>query len=301
MKQLIQKLYVVLQLMSLGSLLIPTPLHAKPDKKLLAKKYVIGAHQGGFFAAFLAVLNHLAYCEKTHKTPVVYWGDRSWYYLRQGFNGSHNVWEYYFKPVSTLLYDPKKDMTHASYDAGNGQFHYTALDDNMRHKAHTLIAKYIRIQPIIQKKIDTFYQKHMHGKHTIGIHLRGTDKLLEVQPVPVEKIIAAALEHAHHDTQFLIASDEQRLIERAIQLLSGYRVIFYDCYRSTNSQPLHNNHQQCYDANGRSSKPTCAQLGEDVLVEAALFARCDVLVHTGSNVSAAAFYFNPNLKNSRVI
>lgn len=298
MKRFVQKLYVVLQILSMFSSLTFTVLQAKADTKSQTKKYVIGAHQGGFFAAFLAVLNHLAYCKQTNRTPVVYWDNRSWYYRKGGFNGSHNVWEYYFQPVSKLQYEPKKDKLNSSYGGHSNKFHYTALDETTRHNAHDLIAKYIRIKPVVQKKIDDFYQKRMMGKHTIGIHLRGTDKFREMAPVALEKIIAAALEHVNGDTQFFVASDEQQLLEQAVKLLEGHNVISYDCYRSATSQPLHTRNSPSYAGHiTGSSKPSYAQLGQDVLVEVSLFARCDILVHTRSNVSAAAFYYNPRLKS----
>lgn len=282
-----QRIYIVVQII----LLLCAPLIAKPETKSQQKKYVIGAHQGGFFAAFLAVLNHLAYCKQTGKTPVVYWDARSWYYRKGGFNGSHNVWEYYFNPVSALKYQPKKDRLNSSYGGPWNTFHYTDLDEATRQNAHDLITRYIRINGIVQDKIDTFYRNHMIGKHTIGIHLRGTDKFREMKPVSTEKIIAAALEHANGDTQFFVASDEQQLLEKALHLLDGYTVIFYDCYRS------HDTNKPLHIQNSDVAKPSPAQLGEDVLVEVSLFAVCDVLVHTRSNVSAAAFYYNPDLKS----
>ncbi len=57
-------------------------------------------------------------------------------------------------------------------------------------------------------------------------------------------------------TQFFIATDEQKLLDRMLELLQGRVVFYYDCYRSENnhalqfvkSQALHN-------------------LGEDVLVK----------------------------------
>ncbi|MBS1986706.1 hypothetical protein JST99_02110 [Candidatus Dependentiae bacterium] len=290
MKRCIPIIYVGLQFLGVSLVSIPI-VQAKPALKTENKKYVIGAHQGGFFAAFLAVLNHLAYCKRAHKIPVVYWDARSWYYRKEGFNGSYNAWEYYFKPVSNLKYVPKKDRLHASYDAPYNTLHYTNLDNDTRHTVHNLITEYIHINSIVQGKIDTFYQQHMAGGHTVGIHLRGTDKCIEMKPIAVEKIIATALEHALPDTRFFIASDEQQLLARAAKLLDGHTVIFYDCYRSPDTnKPLH-------IKNTDATRPSCAQLGEDVLVEMSLFALCDVLVHTRSNVSAAALYYNPRLKN----
>ena len=71
-----------------------------------------------------------------------------------------------------------------------------------------------------------------------------------------EKLIAAALSVADQDTQFFIATDEQRLLDQATRLFKGRTVIHYDCYRSCNSQPLHM---------GRHDVSR-AQAGEDVVV-----------------------------------
>lgn len=251
------------------------------------KKYVIGVHRAGFFSSFLGVLNHLTLCQQINEVPIVYWDSSSHYYLADGFNGSHNVWEYYFEPVSNLIYDPSKDTVHGSYGGQYAEFYYNDFSPSTRNKAYGLISKYIRIKPQVQHKIDDFYQQNMAGKHTIGIHLRGTDKVVEERPVSPEDIIEAALAQAVETTQFFVASDEQQLLDKAVYLLQGYKVIFYDCYRSDNGKPLH----------ARKEKQSLAQVGEDVLVEVSLFARCDVLVHTLSNVSTGALYFNPSLKS----
>lgn len=261
--------------------------HSHSHSHTHTKKYVIGVHHAGFFSALLGVLNHLVHCNNINKIPVVYWGSSSLYYLPGGFNGSHNVWEYYFEPVSHLAYKPNKDKVHASYGGEYAEFYYSALGQATRNKAYQIISQYIRIKPIVRAKIDTFYQEHMAGKRTIGIHLRGTDKFTEVKQVSVETIIDVARAQADQDTQFFVASDEQRLLDKAVDLLQGYKVIFYDCYRSNSDKPLHI----------KRDKPSFAQLGEDVLVEACLLARCDLLVHTLSNVSAGVLYWNPSLKN----
>ncbi len=286
MKQLLLNTYFV-QFFCFSGLFLCTTTLGKPHSHSHTKKYVIGVHQAGFFSAFLGVLNHLVHCKETNKIPVVYWGDSSLYYLHGGFNGSHNVWEYYFEPVSYLTYNPGKDRLHASYGGNYAEFYYNALGQATRNKAYQLISQYIRIKPVVRAKIDNFYQEYMAGKRTIGIHLRGTDKFTEVKQVAIERIVEAARAQADENTQFFVASDEQRLLDQAIELLRGYKVIFYDCYRSNNDKPLHI----------KRIKPSFAQLGEDVLVEASLLARCDLLVHTLSNVSAGALYWNPSLKN----
>ncbi len=247
--------------------------------------HFIGAWWGGLFASFNCVLNHLFWCEHNNKIPVVHWDHRSLYYVPQGFNGSHNVWEYYFEPVSSLTGIPAS-LLELTFNPGEMVFYCENQIPSIRLEAYRLINKYIKIKPIIQKKIDAFYQAYMANRNTIGIHLRGTDKYKEEKPVSAEKIVNEALKYVDKDTQFLIATDEEPLLHRLITLLKGHTVIVYNCYRSNDSKPLH-----------YKRKPSLAQVGEDVLVEVALLAKCNKLIHTMSNVSTGALYMNPYMEN----
>ena len=68
----------------------------------------------------------------------------------------------------------------------------------------------------MQAKVDRFYNTHLAGKKTIAIHLRGTDKHIEEKPVSPERIIAEALKYADENTQFFLATDEQKLLDAMI-------------------------------------------------------------------------------------
>ncbi len=248
----------------------------------------IGPGYGGMFASIYSVLHDVLWCEQNNKIPVVFWDNRSHYYQRGGFNGSNNVWEYYFQPVSSINPRPSQTVPRPFWRAGR-IFDQHLIDQETRNLAQGLVDKYIKLNPIVQEKVDNFYQTFMAGKKTVGIHLRGTDKHIEAKLVSPEEIISVALEAADEDAQFLIASDEKRLFEKMKKLLGNRTVIFYDCYRSESGKPLH---LQAY-------KSRCI-LGEDVVVEVMLLSKCDLLIHTMSCVSTGALYFNASLKNIRV-
>ena len=136
----------------------------------------------------------MGWCERNNKIPVVHWDQQSLYFQPQGYNGSYNVWEYFFEPLSGLNYQPGNTV-HRNYFAPDGSgIEYRSFNglDMIAYKywAHDLINKYIKIKPSIKAKIDHFYNRYMVGKKTIGIHLRGTDKQAEVKQVPVSRIIA---------------------------------------------------------------------------------------------------------------
>ena len=251
---------------------------------LQAKKFVIGTRPPGLFSNFFGALNSMRWCEKKKYTPVVYWNDVSKYYVPEGYNGATNVWEYYFKPVSTLVYD-ESDKLYCGYFApdGKGIVHKPFNCKKMlecRFWGKELIDKYIRPNAIVASKIDDFYKKHIEGKKTIGIHLRGTDKKGEVKPVSPHIIFEEA--NTYEGYQYLVATDEQRLLDLAKAGLKG-PVICYDAYRSLDGKPIHRN------------KPSKAQIGEEVVVEVYLLSKCDMFLHTCSNVSGAVMFFNPDM------
>ena len=97
-----------------------------------------------------------------------------------------------------------------------------------------------------------------------------------------------AKKYQNVNVQFFVATDEQKLLEEAQELLSG-PVIYCDSYRSLNGEPLHRpKKKQDYSK---------AKLGEEVLIETLLLSKCNGFVHTRSNVSTAVLFFNPELEN----
>jgi hypothetical protein len=256
-----------------------------------ANKFVIGCEGAGFFSIFITALNHFAWCERNKRTPVVYWDWQCLYYQKTGYNNTFNAWEYYFEPVSQLRYQAGDQITRGFYALDGTSIPYLPFNVNVFEEwkqslkpFNALIQKYVKIKPPINHKINNFYNLYMRGKKTIGIHIRGTDKHLEKQIVPVSLDVIIAQANKYSDYQFFIATDEHRLLEEAKKKLNG-KVISYNAVRSVDGSPIH------YDA--RVSHPL---RGEEVLIESQLLSKCDLIIHTCSNVSLCAYYFNPNLK-----
>ena len=263
-----------------------------------AEKYVIGYQEAtGLFYSYLGVVNNLLWCKKNNKVPVVYWGPHSYYYEKKGYHGKKNVWEYYFEPVSTMQYK-RGDMVHNANAAPDGT-RITPVEISLcnkydelaiRNEAHAIIKEHIHLRPYLTQKINTFYQTHMAGKKTIGIHLRGTDKKIEVIPVNIQEMLndANKLAEEYPGCQFFIATDEEKLLHLAKTVLKG-KVINYNSQRSRKGKAVH-----------RDSKfKHPAKLGEQVIIEATLLSRCDLFLHTCSSVSTAALFLNPILEHKR--
>lgn len=253
--------------------------------KILCEKFVLGPRRVGFFSNFFGVLNYLAWMEKEEDEFMVYWDKKSLYYQKEGFNGvTHNVWEYYFEPIfDDVVYQEGDSICRKFSPSPGNEFIFYRISLYYREKAKKLIDKYIRIKPIVLKKINYFYDTYMSNKRTVGVYWRGTDKCKERRKVSQEEILLEAKKNADSKMQFLIVSDEMSFIQKAKEILSEDKIIHYDCFRSSDGTPIHK---------GVYSR---AQAGEDVLVEVMLLSRCDKLIFTYSNVSAGVLYFNPQL------
>lgn len=255
-----------------------------------SEKYVIGNWRGGFFSNFFCVINHLIWSEKNNKTPVVYWGKNNLYYdSKRG----DNAWEYYFNPVSPLKYQ-KGDKMSTNYWApdhsGISCYQYwlfPGITKNYREYINKIIKKYISFKPEVSEKITKFYELYMSGKKTIGIHVRGPH--FETPPVKISRFIEVA--NACDGDQFLIATDEEKNVEILEKNLNK-KVIYYDAHRSTD-----NTNYIYLQPSSHLKEVSKAELGEEVLIEAFLLSLCDTFVHSCSNVSLVALFFNPSLKN----
>lgn len=248
------------------------------------KKYVFSAVGAGFFSNFFGALNRLWWCEQVNRIPVIYWDQHTLYWQPEGYKGTYNAWEYYFEPVSELSYEPGDSIDHGYWppQAPTIDFAHFADDKNGRRFAKQYVDRYIQIKPYILKQVEEFYQKYMNGKRTIGIYVRGTDKHVEVTPVPLSMIVEVAQQFA--GCQFFVATDEESILEFLKKSLPG-PVIHTNCYRSQTGKAIH------------FSSPCKAKAGEEVLIDALLLARCNEFMHTISNVSKAVLVFNPELDN----
>lgn len=253
------------------------------------RKLVIG-EASGLFSCFFVALNSIVWCDKNNVKPVIYWGPQCKYY-EDGYDKTNNAWEYYFEPVSSAKYEPgdqiwKNNKAIDGYTTSLLTRRHRRTNKDMRmhrRKINAYIKKYIKLKPSLQEKIDDFYQKNIAGKKTIAIHVRGTDKYLENRPFNPSLIFAQANRIAaqYPNCQFLVATDEQAILEKAKKELHR-KVIHYDAYRSPSGTPLHYNNS--YNK---------AKQGEEVIIEAYLLAKCDIFLHTISAVSSAVLFLNP--------
>jgi hypothetical protein len=243
----------------------------------------------GFFAYFKSIVFCLNFYEQEKKSRN-YAGAKV--LLKKGSylcpEMGSNWWEYYFEPLAKpevncrLERQPFQDMIL-----------FSCRKNFSRKQAHRIIRKYIHIKPHIQNKVDSYVQENFKNQFMIGVHYRGTDKVIETPRTPYERMYEAIREIVDQlntqDYTIFVATDEQQFVDYMRTKFNN--VICTDSVRSTNNDPIH--------YNKTSNEPVVPglqsyELGEEALIDCLLLSKCNILIRTyHSHFSSTAGVFNP--------
>lgn len=268
-----------------------TPCNAHADSKKRNKGvYLVlnNPSDSGMFAVFMSVLGALNYYENGDFAGLKI-DLNSGRYLDSEVGS--NWWEYFFKPISLGKKTKNK--------------HYFSLDEYMklvfyhcpknRHRGYELIQKYVHLKSDIQKEVDAYFDAQFKDYFVIGVHHRGTDKVLEWSLISYEKtynklneIINNLLESDRERLRIYIATDEQAFLTYVLDRFPANMIIYNDFARSTNGIALH--------ADGSNFYPNNYQMGKEALLDCLFLSKCNILIRPpGSCLSHMSTFFNPYL------
>lgn len=253
--------------------------------------------QVGFFAIMQWLLASLCYAERFYLTPVIRWTESKFYKERELINGTDNIFEYYYLPVSDVSPSDVFKCKNVVSNAGGQRF--AAFENNLvqdvyrknielTEKYGKLYRKYCKLNPITQSYIDTNLSETINGKKVLGVHIRGTDFKREKNAHPVYisakdyiKPVKKIMKIYGYDWVFL-ATDSLEAVN-VFKKEFGKALVFYDdIIRSDGDVGLH------YLRSNRENHHY--KLGLEVIRDAYTLAACDSLIAGMSNVSLAAQY-----------
>lgn len=202
-------------------------------------------------------------------------------------NIGRNWWEYYFLPIH--LGSPDINMHECNAEevmnlAGIG-FH---LD---RRYAYALIQKHIRINLEFEHEIALFYAQNFAPYFVVGVHHRGTDKILEWPIVAYDKTVQCIRNvystlqiHQQQNFRLYVATDDQFFLNYLIGLFPSI-VIYNQFIRSADGNPLHAS-DHLFASN--------FQKGKEALLDCALLSKCHILIRPSTSCfSLMSTFFNP--------
>ena len=289
------------------------------NKKILIER----CNQWGFFSSFLQVLDNLRWCEKNDYEPIIKWGSESQYYSKNGYNGSNNVWEYYFEQMSTelvkdavikenfnefLLKEIPQNFGHRNIKTSGLRVKpdWPTVDDYWRKEANRLIKKYIKIKSNVVEKVDKFYNDNLDiDGNKISVHLRGgrgAKELYHKDNVSLEYYKDYIKDYLNKNNikkyVIFVASDTNEAI--SFMENNFENVKSYPCYRTDdyyiNGKEYHRVQEVGWNQSENQFMPDKrAEIGEQALVEAQLLSKGDVMFHHDSLLAIAAANFNPSM------
>lgn len=297
---------------------ISTPLICTADDVPRSVSVITKSHLGaGFFAEFRKVVENLIYYQQDGISEFyVDWTDQFFPY-KDGIDD--NGWDYYFNPIKIYPgdYGEAEGAVFNSYQGG--PFHelhdQTCVAPWLRYEEYkplrkyvnAIINKHIEIKPQIKKEVEQYYREHLQGYYCIGVHVRfafthqwetpGGHPSLEQYCQEVDSLIAEQSQVC----KVFLASDSHAVINYFKQRYPT-SLVHIDVYRAQNNEDPHLIFENAayYTANPDiwHKKKPAYHGGLGVLLDCLLLAKCDHLIHTMSNVSTFATYFNPEIKST---
>lgn len=144
------------------------------------KEWIVTA---GFFALFHRMLCGLHFADRVGLIPVVDAWTGCPYEEDIPINGTRNVFEYYFEPLSAIsmesalnsqavvkILNPNMDLVLHEYGC-----EWFDMSDKYIEEMGRLFKKYIRLNPKTKTLMQKDIEKVLRGKRTLGVHFRGTD------------------------------------------------------------------------------------------------------------------------------
>jgi hypothetical protein len=155
-------------------------------------------------------------------------------------------------------------------------------------EAHALFHRHFAFTESINRRVAQFEDQHFARRFVIGLHYRGTDKLLEASRIEQDTAIASAhaaltaAKNSGASPVLFLATDEASLVARATAALAPFPVcIAGDFIRSDGASPVH-----------QSPQAFGLRLAEEALIDARLLSQCHVLIKTASMLSAWSLVFS---------
>lgn len=255
---------------------------------------------GGLCSILRQTLLNLNFSDYLGIVPVIEWKSSLPYYDSGMDSNTMNVFEYYFKPVSSIdskdidncrniIYGRQIDSFVFLQRASDMGTSYKVKVDEIERLGY-LYKKYIRLNQMTQTFIDESIQRNMVNGKLLGVHVRGTDFNMGFGKHPVvvtvQEYLAKAKEvycKGGYDKIFL-ATDDANALELFQQEFQENLLYYKDVIRSKNHIGVQTT---------RSERPLhYYKLGLEVLRDVYTLASCDSLICGLSNVSFVARSIN---------
>ena len=257
--------------------------NTKPVSKIKEKRstgfVITGVMNSGLFSLLSRVIVKLKQAEMLGFIPVVdFQNFQTVYSESEIVNGSFNVWDYYFEPVSKFkledIYSADTLITTTSkFPIGESQS-ISSDKDNW-----DIFNKYIKINKTTEEHLNQLRRSFEVDNNTLGVHFRGQEmRTAQLHPFPpsfeiMKNSIKGILENHEFDRIFLVTEKDK--YHKQFKNYFGSRIVSLPNYRS--------NHKNMYKEYPRSQH--LYLLGLELLADGIYLSKCGGLITSKSNVT----------------
>ncbi|XP_078612353.1 uncharacterized protein LOC144882438 [Branchiostoma floridae x Branchiostoma japonicum] len=311
----------------------PVVIHHNPRGKnetiaCVVENSVGGSCDGlGFASMVLQTIDDITTCLARGFIPTVIWADCD--YCGPPGNGQ-NYWTWYFEGRNEDIVQEAKTRvcmgphripyaTPSVYLTKPGAMgelvdfrfvdmknkvteYFQPITAETRALVNHVISGYLKPSARMKNMVDSFYQSYMADSINIGVHVRLKEgharemKLYHQTPPKLQEFLQVverltndiAAKHPGREIRIFLASDLDEVIEEFKSKFGEDRILHIRAFRGETLESHWNR------------KDTGQLLGDQVLSDILLMAKCDHLVHDESNVASVTYYFNPNLQSHYV-
>ena len=235
------------------------------------KDFVLGfgSCKQGTFTEFMGVVAAIAYSRKNGGRGVRVALDGAWWddYFEQPY--SEPAPEVHFNTIYQMV-GRYRSFNNYYFD---GSFPCPTARPEISD-ARRLVREHVRLLPKVEKRLQEYVDHNFKGRHVIGIHYRGTDKIVVSGQRPLQRYLDTALALKRSNSFLYIATDTSGVIETFEAAFPG-RILSIDMRRASNT-----------------SKMGIHRSGighvDDAMMDVLRLSRCDLIIKGRSSLSDTA-------------
>jgi hypothetical protein len=202
------------------------------------------------------------------------------------------LWQRFFEPLA-FPGAPAEERTSWEYAdlsmTGLHAYRMYKRGSGWRTAYGRTFAEHVHVREELRRRVQELWRDGGAGGRSIGVHYRHAEHSHEC---PRE---APSMDTFIDRTRSLLARSKSAAVVLATDVreaVEGFREAFGERLLVQPDVARAPAGETQYDW----GLPPCVALGEQALIDALLLARCDVLLHTTSNIATAVGYMNPRLR-----
>ena len=256
---------------------------------------VVTACDAGFFSHLNRVVNHLHHSlgrEGCAAVRVVWHASKDIPLFVYGTAQDGELWRRFFEPLTFPNAPRIKRITSTYADlsmTGLHAYNMYKRDSEWRTAYGRVFTEHVHVREELHHRVDELWQGIGAGRRCIGVHFRHSGHSHEC-PREIPRIDAVIHQTRRQlkgkgSAAVVLATDVREAVDSFRDAFGERLLVQPDVVRASAAMTQ-------YDW----GLPPCTALGEQALIDALLLARCDVLLHTTSNLATAVGYMNPRLR-----